>query len=255
MTPREAREQNSRGERRISHVGLSLSLPFKFSLRCPYVAVGLLPCFLGIGLTACKVGPNYHRPPAPVPNAYKEVPPPDSAQASEWVTAPPDDAAGARQVITGDLQRHRTQFSGTTSKSLESKYQTGGSAISRGKAQRPDRPLLPLPHCDDQPLDNEFAQLCFRSGQRQCLLTPFADLPADVSYARTRYPGACGDSIPPLRRLRRQVRPNWKAPGFLTRGSWRDNGFGYGVQMAAKSLLDTTVRVLSGLPKAHARPV
>jgi NodT family efflux transporter outer membrane factor (OMF) lipoprotein len=43
-------------------------------------------------LTSCKVGPNYHRPPAPVPNAYKEAPPPDSPQATEWVTAKPSDA-------------------------------------------------------------------------------------------------------------------------------------------------------------------
>ena len=43
-------------------------------------------------LTSCKVGPNYHRPPAPVPSAYKEAPPPDSPQATEWVTAQPSDA-------------------------------------------------------------------------------------------------------------------------------------------------------------------
>jgi NodT family efflux transporter outer membrane factor (OMF) lipoprotein len=38
------------------------------------------------------VGPNYKRPSAPVPPAYKELPPPDSPQASEWGQAQPNDA-------------------------------------------------------------------------------------------------------------------------------------------------------------------
>jgi NodT family efflux transporter outer membrane factor (OMF) lipoprotein len=37
-----------------------------------------------LALTACAVGPNYHRPPAPVPNAYKELPP-------GWKIASPQD--------------------------------------------------------------------------------------------------------------------------------------------------------------------
>jgi NodT family efflux transporter outer membrane factor (OMF) lipoprotein len=43
-------------------------------------------------LTSCKVGPNYKLPSAPVPAAYKELPPPDSAQASEWAQGQPNDA-------------------------------------------------------------------------------------------------------------------------------------------------------------------
>ncbi len=38
------------------------------------------------------VGPNYHRPSAPAPAAYKELPPADSPQASEWAPAQPNDA-------------------------------------------------------------------------------------------------------------------------------------------------------------------
>ncbi len=37
-----------------------------------------------LALAACAVGPNYHRPPAPVPNAYKELPP-------GWKIASPQD--------------------------------------------------------------------------------------------------------------------------------------------------------------------
>jgi NodT family efflux transporter outer membrane factor (OMF) lipoprotein len=41
---------------------------------------------------SCMVGPNYKRPPAPAPPAYKELPPDNSPQASEWKTAQPSDA-------------------------------------------------------------------------------------------------------------------------------------------------------------------
>jgi NodT family efflux transporter outer membrane factor (OMF) lipoprotein len=38
------------------------------------------------------VGPNYQRPAAPAPSAYKELPPDNSPQAAEWKTAQPSDA-------------------------------------------------------------------------------------------------------------------------------------------------------------------
>jgi NodT family efflux transporter outer membrane factor (OMF) lipoprotein len=38
-------------------------------------AASLILAAAGLLLTACKVGPNYHRPAAPVPDAYKELPP------------------------------------------------------------------------------------------------------------------------------------------------------------------------------------
>lgn len=44
-------------------------------------------------LTACMVGPKYQRPTAPVPPAYKESPPPNSAQATNWNPANPNDGA------------------------------------------------------------------------------------------------------------------------------------------------------------------
>jgi len=43
-------------------------------------------------LNSCMVGPEYKRPPAPSPAAYKELPPPNSPQASEWALAQPNDA-------------------------------------------------------------------------------------------------------------------------------------------------------------------
>ena len=43
-------------------------------------------------LNSCMVGPEYKRPPATSPAAYKELPPPNSPQASEWSLAQPNDA-------------------------------------------------------------------------------------------------------------------------------------------------------------------
>ncbi len=44
--------------------------------------------------TACSVGPNYKRPAAPVPPAYKEERPPAGAAAAQWKPAEPRDDAG-----------------------------------------------------------------------------------------------------------------------------------------------------------------
>jgi NodT family efflux transporter outer membrane factor (OMF) lipoprotein len=45
-----------------------------------------------LGLISCKVGPEYKRPPAANPPAYKEIPPDNSPQAAEWKQAQPSDA-------------------------------------------------------------------------------------------------------------------------------------------------------------------
>ncbi|HTS70667.1 MAG TPA: efflux transporter outer membrane subunit [Terriglobia bacterium] len=75
------------------------ALPFEFSgIRAslpdrplPAARLALLAAFCLLG-PACMVGPNYKRPPAPAPPAYKELPPANSPQASEWAPAQPSDA-------------------------------------------------------------------------------------------------------------------------------------------------------------------
>jgi NodT family efflux transporter outer membrane factor (OMF) lipoprotein len=52
------------------------------------VVLGLL-----IAATACRVGPNYQRPSAPVPALYKELPPPNPQAAGQWKEAQPSDQA------------------------------------------------------------------------------------------------------------------------------------------------------------------
>ena len=67
-------------------------LPFAF---CPLpfdLSVCLLLTAFCLLLPSCRVGPNYKRPPAPAPPAYKELPPANSPQASEWAPAQPSDA-------------------------------------------------------------------------------------------------------------------------------------------------------------------
>jgi outer membrane protein TolC len=50
-------------------------------------------------LPACAVGPNYHRPDAPVPTAYKELPP----EIAVWTPSSPRDGAD-RGVWWSDFQ-------------------------------------------------------------------------------------------------------------------------------------------------------
>lgn len=69
-------------------------------------AFSVLLAALCLTVTSCRVGPDYSRPPAPTPSAYKETPPADSAQAAEWVTAQPSDAMarGKWWEIYGDAE-------------------------------------------------------------------------------------------------------------------------------------------------------
>jgi NodT family efflux transporter outer membrane factor (OMF) lipoprotein len=51
----------------------------------------LLPAVAALLLSACMVGPNYKRPTAPAPPAFKEQPPPDFKEAGGWKPAQPGD--------------------------------------------------------------------------------------------------------------------------------------------------------------------
>jgi NodT family efflux transporter outer membrane factor (OMF) lipoprotein len=64
-------------------------MPFRCWKKC--LPLGVVAPVLAS--TACMVGPKYQRPSAPVPPAYKEQPPPNSAQAMNWKPAQPNDGA------------------------------------------------------------------------------------------------------------------------------------------------------------------
>ena len=61
----------------------------RFSARSPLPA--LMPALAALLLSACTVGPNYKRPTAPTPPAFKEQPPPDFKEAGGWKPAQPAD--------------------------------------------------------------------------------------------------------------------------------------------------------------------
>lgn len=59
-----------------------------------------------VPLAGCMVGPKYQRPAAPVPAAYKELPPAGAAQSGQWKPAQPDDDAskGKWWEVFGDTE-------------------------------------------------------------------------------------------------------------------------------------------------------
>lgn len=63
-----------------------------FFSQCAIALVCSTPLLMGT-LTGCTVGPKYHPPVTQAPAAYKEAPPPSSADAGLWQLAQPQDAA------------------------------------------------------------------------------------------------------------------------------------------------------------------
>jgi NodT family efflux transporter outer membrane factor (OMF) lipoprotein len=88
----EVRSQKAKDrEQKPKHPAVAL-LPFAFAnLRVDFPFFLLLTAFCVL-FPSCMVGPNYKRPPVPAPPAFKELPPANSPQASEWAPAQPSDA-------------------------------------------------------------------------------------------------------------------------------------------------------------------
>jgi NodT family efflux transporter outer membrane factor (OMF) lipoprotein len=94
---------------------------------CSLAAVSLL-------MVACKVGPNYHRPDAPVPGAYKELPP-------GWKLSSPQDAAdrGDWWLIFDDPELNRLErqvnISNQNVKQFEAEYREAVALLKQAEAQ------------------------------------------------------------------------------------------------------------------------
>src|SRR5208282_5911087 len=84
--------QKSKGKRQGAKPGTHELLPFAFCALPFDFSICLLLTAFCLLLPSCMLGPNYKRPPAPTPTAYKELPPANSPQASEWAPAQPSDA-------------------------------------------------------------------------------------------------------------------------------------------------------------------
>jgi NodT family efflux transporter outer membrane factor (OMF) lipoprotein len=87
-----------------------------------------------LALAACAVGPNYHRPAAPVPNAYKELPP-------GWKIAAPQDEKrrGDWWAIFEDPELDRLErqvnISNQNVKQFEAQYREAVALLKEAQAQ------------------------------------------------------------------------------------------------------------------------
>jgi len=88
---------------------------------------------------------NYKRPSTPVPAAFKELPPPDSPQASEWAPATPNDAIarGKWWEVYGDPELNALEEQVSIS---NQKSHRGGGSISRGEILREDCSFKSVPY-------------------------------------------------------------------------------------------------------------
>jgi NodT family efflux transporter outer membrane factor (OMF) lipoprotein len=87
-----------------------------------------------VTLSACKVGPNYHRPSAPVPSAYKELPP-------GWKVSTPKDEAnrGDWWAIFNDAEldglERQVNISNQNVKQYEAEYREAVALLKEAEAQ------------------------------------------------------------------------------------------------------------------------
>jgi NodT family efflux transporter outer membrane factor (OMF) lipoprotein len=101
--------------------------------------VGRLAGMLAVPLAlfACKVGPNYHRPDAPVPVAYKELP----ADAAQWTPSSPRDAhdRGIWWDIYADPELDRLErqvnISNQNVKQYEAQYREAVALLKEAESQ------------------------------------------------------------------------------------------------------------------------
>ncbi|MGA2189040.1 MAG: TolC family protein, partial [Steroidobacteraceae bacterium] len=90
-----------------------------------------------LALTACMVGPNYHRPAAPVPAAYKELPP----EVSQWTPSSPKDGAdrGVWWSIYADPEldglERQVNISNQTVKEYEAQYREAVGLLKEARSQ------------------------------------------------------------------------------------------------------------------------
>jgi NodT family efflux transporter outer membrane factor (OMF) lipoprotein len=91
-------------------------------------------CAVALMLPACKVGPNYRRPDAPVPSAYKELP-------AGWKVGMPDDTAdrGAWWSIFDDAEldglERQINISNQNVKQFEAQYAQAAAMLRQAEAQ------------------------------------------------------------------------------------------------------------------------
>jgi NodT family efflux transporter outer membrane factor (OMF) lipoprotein len=117
--------------RDAGHVPRRVRAHFKRCARLGAVAV------LSAALIACKVGPNYRRPDAPVPSAYKELPP----DAPGWKPGTPQDGRdrGAWWAVYDDPELDRLErevaISNQNIKQYEAEYRDAVALLREARSQ------------------------------------------------------------------------------------------------------------------------
>lgn len=127
---------------------------------------------------ACSVGPNYHRPDAPVAPEYKELPPAAAATANQWKPAEPRDAAirGKWWEIFGDPELN----------ALEDQIDVSNQSIAQAEAQfRGARAAIRVARADFFPTITTSPGVTRSEGPRSAVTGAPAttySLPVDLSW-------------------------------------------------------------------------
>ncbi len=177
MNSWELRGQESNGKTQNSKPRKHALLPFAFGPWPFDFLVSLLLTAACLLLPSCKVGPNYQRPPAPVPTAYKELPPPDSPQAAEWAPAQPSDALarGKWWEVYNDPElnalEEQVSISNQNIKQAEAQFREAKLNVRIARSY-----LYPTITTSPSIVNSRLA-----TGSNQNVLTTY-DLPVDVSY-------------------------------------------------------------------------
>lgn len=162
--------------------------------------------------TSCMVGPKYQRPSASVPGAYKELPPPDAAQASNWKQAQPNDSAarGKWWEIFNEPQlnalEEQVNISNQNVLAAEAQFRAARDAVRVARSS-----LFPSIGTAPSYTNSRTSETLFNvragnltSGQRNIY-----DLPVDLSYqadVRETSDAACEEARSP----HRSQPHNWK---------------------------------------------
>lgn len=99
-----------------------------------------VPLACALLLAGCAVGPDYKRPDAPVPTAFKEAPADAEAWTGEWKTAEPQDAHARPQwwQVFGDSQldalMSQVQISNQNIKAAEAQYRQALASLQAARA-------------------------------------------------------------------------------------------------------------------------
>ena len=156
-----------------------------------------LACLL-LTLTACAIGPQYQRPTALVPDAYKEPPPANFKELEGWKVAQPNDdlARGQWWAIFQDPQlnalEEQVEVSNQTLAVAEAQLRGARAAIGVARA-----PLFPT-----------VTGTATATGSRQSLNRPGASNPSNATRADYQLPVDVSYELDVWGRIRRNVEAN-----------------------------------------------